>query len=193
MTTDPTSGAAPDGGVPDDASELEGLPPFSPEGAPASEGAGAAPASEDDHLARAIAESTELTADLQRLQAEYVNYRKRVERDRSVARDQAIISVVEAMIPVLDDLDQARAHGDLTGPFAAIADKYEAVLTRFGWERYGAVGEVFDPQVHDALMHVPSTEYPEPSVTAVLQAGHRVGERIVRAARVAVSDPGAEA
>lgn len=143
-------------------------------------------------LEQAQALAAERLADLQRLQAEYVNYRRRVDRDRDVARDQAVIGVVEALMGALDDIDLARQHGELEGgPFAAIAEKLEAALGRFGWERYGAAGETFDPNVHEALMHSHADDVTEPTVVQVLQPGHKVGERIVRAARVAVADPGA--
>jgi molecular chaperone GrpE len=138
--------------------------------------------------------AAERLADLQRVQAEYVNYRKRVERDRDVARDQAVGSVLESLLPVLDDLHLARQHGDLDGsPFAAIADKLEAVLARFGLERFGAVGEPFDPSVHEALMHTEADlgeGVDVTTVTQVLQPGYRQGDRVLRAARVAVADPG---
>jgi molecular chaperone GrpE len=143
----------------------------------------------DEALAAAEATAAERLDDLQRLQAEYANYRRRVDRDRLVARDQTVVAMVDALLGVLDDLDAARAHDDLTGPFAAVAEKLETSLAKFGWERYGAVGEGFDPTVHEALLHQHSTEVDAPTVAAVLQAGHRVGERIVRAARVAVADP----
>ncbi|WP_407345366.1 nucleotide exchange factor GrpE [Pengzhenrongella phosphoraccumulans] len=150
------------------------------------------PSGSDAELIGAVALADERLGDLQRVQAEYVNYRRRVERDRSVARDQAVSQVLEAMIPVLDDIELARQHGELEGtPFAAIAEKLEASLTRFGWERYGAIGEVFDPQVHEALMHQHSDDVTEPTVSLVMQPGHRVGGRVVRAARVAVADPDA--
>jgi molecular chaperone GrpE len=132
-------------------------------------------------------------ADLQRLQAEYVNYRRRVERDRDVARDLAVASVLEALLPVLDDLHLARQHGDLEGgPFAAIAEKLEVTLTRFGLAPYGEPGEVFDPTVHEALLHT-QAELAEgttaTTVVQILQPGYRAGERVLRAARVAVADP----
>jgi molecular chaperone GrpE len=137
--------------------------------------------------------AAERLADLQRLQAEYVNYRRRVERDRDVARDQAIGGLLEAMLPVLDDIHLARQHGDLGGgPFAAIADKLEAVLARSGLERFGEVGEPFDPAVHEALMHTQADlgeGVDVTTVTQVLQPGYRQGERLLRAARVAVADP----
>lgn len=143
-----------------------------------------------EELERARAEAAERLEDLRRLQAEYVNYRKRVERDRLVARDQTVVAVVEALMGVLDEIELARQHGELgEGPFASIAEKLETNLGRFGWQRYGAVGEPFDPTVHEALMHSHSDEVTEPTVVQVLQPGHRVDERIVRAARVAVADP----
>jgi len=144
-----------------------------------------------DETAALRAELAERVEDLQRLQAEYVNYRRRVDRDRLVARDLTVVAFIEGLLPVLDDIDSARNHGELAEgtPFAAIAEKLEGVLTRFGWERYGAKGESFDPNVHEALLHSHSAEVSEPTVSEVLQAGHRAGERIVRAARVAVVDP----
>ena len=149
--------------------------------------AGAGPA---DELTAAQALAAEHREDLQRLQAEYVNYRRRVDRDRALAHELAVLGVVEALLPVLDDIDLARLHGELDdGPFGAIAEKLEATLARFGWERYGAAGEVFDPTVHEALMHSESDDVTEPTVVQVLQPGHRIGERIVRAARVSVQAP----
>lgn len=132
--------------------------------------------------------------DLQRLQAEYVNYKRRVDRDRGVERQSAIGSVVESLLPVLDDVHSAREHGDLSdGPFAAIADKLESTLSKFGVEKIGAVGEAFDPNLHEALMHLPEADLPaeatETTIVQVMQPGFRVGERLVRPARVAVADP----
>jgi molecular chaperone GrpE len=143
-----------------------------------------------DELTAAQALAAEHREDLQRLQAEYVNYRKRVDRDRAVAADLAVLGMVEALLPVLDEIDLARQHGELdAGPFVSIAEKLESTLARFGWERYGAAGEAFDPSVHEALMHSESDDVTEPTVAQVLQPGHRVGERIVRAARVSVQAP----
>lgn len=131
--------------------------------------------------------------DLQRLQAEFVNYRRRVERDRDVARDTAVASVLEALLPVLDDVHLARQHGDLEGgPFAAIAEKLENVLGRFGLARYGEPGETFDPVVHEALIHTQAElaeGTTETTVVQILQPGYRAGDRVLRAARVAVADP----
>ncbi|OMH34371.1 nucleotide exchange factor GrpE [Tersicoccus sp. Bi-70] len=142
----------------------------------------AAPANDAEQLA------AERLADLQRLQAEFVNYRRRVDRDRDVARGNAVISVLTALLPVLDDLDAARQHGDLTaGPFASIAAKLDAVLTQQGLERYGEVGTVFDPAVHEALLQQPSDVVESGHVSHVLRSGYRVGDRVLRAAQVGVA------
>ena len=146
---------------------------------------------EDVHPDTTLA--ADLTRDLQRLQAEYVNYKKRVDRDREVHRDVAVGSVIEALLPVLDDIHLARQHGDLEGgPFAAIADKLEGTLTKFGVERFGRPGDAFDPTVHEALMHTQAELAEGTDVTTVvqvLQPGYKMGDRIIRAARVAVADP----
>lgn len=131
--------------------------------------------------------------DLRRLQAEYVNYKRRVDRDRDVAREQGVGQVVVSLLPVLDDIHLAREHGDLDGtPFAAIADKLDGVLGKLGVTRLGQPGEEFDPAVHEALMHV-EAQLPEgatsTTVVTVLQPGYKMGERVVRAARVSVADP----
>jgi molecular chaperone GrpE len=132
--------------------------------------------------------------DLQRLNAEYVNYKRRVDRDRPLIQERAISDVLEALLPVMDDIQGARDHGDLSdGPFAAIADKFEGTLGRFGFERFGAVGETFDPEFHEALMHLPGADLPadatSTTIVQVLQPGYRAGNRIIRPARVAVADP----
>jgi molecular chaperone GrpE len=137
--------------------------------------------------------ATERLADLQRLQAEYANYRKRVERDRALARELTIASVVESLLPVLDDIHLARQHGDLeSGPFASVAEKLEAILSKYGVERFGEPGAAFDPAVHDALMHVDEELAEGTDVTTVvgiLQPGYRIGEKVIRPARVSVADP----
>ena len=147
--------------------------------------------SEDVHPDTTLA--ADLTRDLQRLQAEYVNYKKRVDRDRELHRQVALSGVVEALLPVLDDIDLARQHGDLEGgPFAAIADKLEVTLAKFGVERFGQPGDAFDPVVHEALMHTQAELAEGTSVTTVvqvLQPGFKMGERVIRVARVAVADP----
>jgi molecular chaperone GrpE len=137
--------------------------------------------------------AADLTRDLQRLQAEYVNYKKRVDRDRALHRDLAVGSVIEALLPVLDDIHLARQHGDLEGgPFAAIADKLDATVAKFGVQRFGQPGDAFDPMLHEALMHSEAELADGTTVTTVvqvLQPGYRLGERLIRAARVAVADP----
>ncbi len=137
--------------------------------------------------------AAERLEDLRRLQAEYVNYKKRVDRDRAVAREHGISHVLESMLPVLDEIHIAREHGDLLdGPAGTIVDKLEAVLAKLGIERFGSTGDEFDPMRHEALMHT-EADLPEGTTTTtvvqVLQPGYRMGERVVRAARVAVADP----
>ncbi len=135
------------------------------------------------------AELAERTADLQRLQAEYLNYKRRVDRDRETARQNAIGSVLSGLLPVLDDINRAREHGELTGGFKAVAESLEGAVNGFGLESFGVAGEPFDPRIHDALMHSYSDEVSEPVCSAVLQVGYRHGERILRPARVAVAEP----
>ncbi|NTV38354.1 MAG: nucleotide exchange factor GrpE [Demequinaceae bacterium] len=144
----------------------------------------------DDALAAVESKAAEHLADLQRLQAEYINYRKRVDRDRLAMGESAMSKVIEAMLPVLDDVAAARAHGDLKdGPFASIAEKLEETLGRLGWSSFGAAGDPFDPALHEALMSQPSGDVTEPTVVHVAQPGHRVGDRVVRPARVVVAQP----
>ena len=133
-------------------------------------------------------ELAERTADLQRLQAEYANYRKRVERDREAVVVTAKASVVGELLPLLDDLERAEQHGDLTGAFKAVADKLVAGLQRAGLEPFGAEGETFDPSVHEAVQHSTSPEVSGPTVTTVLRRGYRFGDRVLRAALVGVTD-----
>ncbi|MFL4475679.1 nucleotide exchange factor GrpE [Paeniglutamicibacter sp. MACA_103] len=136
----------------------------------------------------AVDKEAELRDDLLRLQAEYVNYRKRVERDRDVAREVAVQSVIANLLPVLDDIDAARQHGDLVdGPFASIANKLDAVLEGLGLERIAEAGVAFDPNVHEALIQQPNAEIPADHVAQVLRPGFKKGERILRAAQVIVS------
>lgn len=179
--------------------------------APAAAGAAPAAAGEGEAAATASADgvdavgthpdsilAAERLGDLQRLQAEYVNYKRRVDRDRALMQERAVRDVLESVLPVLDDIQAARDHGDLVdGPFAAIADKLEATLGKYGLERYGAKGEAFDPMQHEALMHAPwpegdddlPTDAQSTTVVTVLQPGYRAGEQVLRPARVAVADP----
>src|SRR4051812_11578538 len=132
----------------------------------------------------------ERTADLQRVTAEFANYRKRVDRDRQAVGEQALASVLFGLLPVLDDIDRAREHGEVEGGFKIVADNLETTLTKLGLVRYGEAGEPFDPTVHEALTHGYTSDVAEPTCAAVLQPGYRVGERVLRPARVAVLEPG---
>jgi len=132
---------------------------------------------------------TALTADLQRLQAEYANYKKRVERDRSLAHELAISSVLIELLPVLDDIERAQSHGELTGGFKAVADQIATTTERIGLTKYGQEGDLFDPQIHEALLHDTSADVTTSTATKILQPGYKFKERILRPARVAVTDP----
>jgi molecular chaperone GrpE len=132
-----------------------------------------------------------LTADLQRLQAEYANYRKRVERDRAVAHESAVGAVLTELLALLDDVDRAEQHGELTGGFKAVADQLNSITSRIGLEKYGTTGEAFDPQIHEALMHDESADVLVATASKILQPGYKYKERILRPARVAVTDPAA--
>jgi len=130
-----------------------------------------------------------LTADLQRLQAEYANYRKRVERDRAVAHELAVASVLSELLSTLDDIDRAAQHNELSGGFKSVADQLINTTTRIGLEKYGVDGDAFDPQIHEALMHETSADVAVPTASKILQPGYKYKERFLRPARVAVTDP----
>ena len=134
-------------------------------------------------------EAAERTADLQRVTAEYANYRKRVDRDRESVVTAAKSSVVLELLTVLDDLDRARAHGDLVGSFGAVADRLTGALTKLGLAPLGAVGDAFDPAVHEAVQFETSPEVTEPTVTSVFRSGYTLGDRLVRPAVVVVTGP----
>ena len=182
--------------VPDDV--REGLAQGSPEGA-----AGQSDASSDegeagdDPLAQAQAQAAQAAddlararADLYNLQQEYQGFVRRSRESAAGHRETGQAAVVEALIPVLDEIELARQHGDLTGTFETTAGKLESILAeKYSLERFGAVGEVFDPTLHEALMATESSEVTEPTIAAVLQPGYRLGERVVRAARVQVANP----
>ena len=131
----------------------------------------------------------ERTRDLQRVQAEYANYRKRADRDRLAAGEIATGRVLTELLPILDDLDRAREHGDLTGGLKAIADKLDGVTSKLGLVAFGDDGDAFDPTVHEAVMHDESTEVSEPTCTKILRPGYKHGERLLRPAMVGVTDP----
>ncbi|WP_016699906.1 nucleotide exchange factor GrpE [Actinoalloteichus spitiensis] len=152
-----------------------------PAEASAVEAEAAAPSELEQQLA-------ERTADLQRLSAEYANYRRRVERDREATVNAAKAALASDLLVVLDDLERAAAHGDLTGPFKAVGDKVVETLTKAGLEPYGAEGDPFDPSVHEAVQHDTSPDVSEPTVTTVLRRGYRFGDRVLRAPLVGVTD-----
>ncbi|HEY5484257.1 MAG TPA: nucleotide exchange factor GrpE [Propionibacteriaceae bacterium] len=160
---------------------------FVPEGDAKDEGAEVTGSVDDaPDLGAAVAE---LTGDLQRVQAEYVNYKRRVDRDRDVARLRGIESVIADLLPVLDGIDGAKAHDELTGGTKLIADEFAKVTAKYGLEPYGAVGDPFDPQIHEALMHVQVPGYSVTTCAQVFQTGYLLGGRVIRPARVAVTDP----
>ncbi|MDH6580394.1 nucleotide exchange factor GrpE [Kitasatospora sp. MAP5-34] len=142
-----------------------------------------------EELAAAQRELAERTADLQRLQAEYQNYRKRVERDRLTVREIAVSNILESLIPVLDDIGRAREHGEVTGGFKSVSDNLETVVAKLGLQQFGKEGEPFDPTLHEALMHSYSSDVTEDTCVQILQPGYRIGERIIRPAMVAVAEP----
>ena len=146
----------------------------------------------DEALASVVEEKdpvASLTEDLQRLTAEYANYRKRVDRDRITDREASFALVMSELLPILDNIERAEEHGELTGGFKAVADQLLAVTSKLGLEKFGSENEAFDPQVHEALMHENSPDVKETSVTKVLQPGYKFKERVIRPARVAVADP----
>jgi molecular chaperone GrpE len=187
-------GGQPAGGQPASAPDAEGSAPGGARpgdagpGAPGAPGRpGAQPGGPDDGgLADQLAERT---ADLQRVHAEYANYRKRVERDRLAVREQALANVLSSLLPVLDDIGRAREHGDLNGAFRSVGESLETIAAKLGLESFGEPGEPFDPLVHEALMHSYSPDVTEPTAVQILQPGYKVGERIIRPARVAVAEP----
>jgi len=131
----------------------------------------------------------ERTADLQRLQAEYANYRKRVDRDRAAVREYAVANALTEFLPALDAISQAREHGELSGGFKSVADTLQAALGKLGLVSYGQRGDAFDPKIHEALTHSYSPDVTEDTCVEIFQPGYKVGERILRPARVAVAEP----
>jgi len=132
----------------------------------------------------------ERTADLQRLQAEYLNYKRRVDRDRDLIRENATYAALAPIIDVLDTIDRAREHGELEGGFKAVAEQLERIVAGQGLTRFGEPGDPFDPTTHEALSHI--GQDPEVSVTTcqhIAKVGYRIGDRVVRVAQVLVVDP----
>ncbi len=156
------------------------------EQAPSPEGADLAAG---DELILAQTALAERTLDLQRIQAEFLNYKRRVDRDRDLVKQNATYAVLSGLLAVLDDIDRAREHGELEGGFKAVADSLERTVSTLGLTRYGATGDAFDPNVHEALMHGHSPEVTTTTVDVVAQPGYRIGDRVLRAAKVTVLDP----
>ena len=142
-----------------------------------------------DELVLAQTALAERTLDLQRLQAEFLNYKRRVERDRDLVRENAVFTVLSGLLPVLDDIDRAREHGEVEGGFKAVADSLDRTVSTLGLTKFGAKGDEFDPTLHEALMHGSSPDVDTTRVDVVAQAGYRIGERVVRAAKVTVLGP----
>jgi len=156
------------------------------------------PESSEEELSAAVEEAlaevpvdeiATLTSDLQRLQAEYANYRKRVDRDRLTAHEISTSLVIAELLPVLDDIARAQSHGELTGGFKAVADQLEAITTKLGLTKFADVNVPFDPMIHEALIHTTSADVTETTATQILQPGYKFKERVIRPARVAVTDP----
>ncbi|WP_328360141.1 nucleotide exchange factor GrpE [Streptomyces sp. NBC_00457] len=174
----------PSGATPDDAE---------PQAAPEE---GAAPAGDVNAEAGLLAQLDqartalgERTADLQRLQAEFANYRRRVERDRIAVKEIAIANLLTELLPVLDDIGRARDHGEFVGGFKSVGESLETVAAKMGLQQFGKEGEPFDPTIHEALMHSYAPDVTETTCVAILQPGYRIGERTIRPARVAVAEP----
>lgn len=177
----------PSGATPDDAD---------PKAAASSTEEGAAPAGDVNQTAGLTAQLdqarsalAERTGDLQRLQAEYQNYRRRVERDRVTVKEIAVAGLLSELLPVLDDVGRARDHGELVGGFKSVAESLETVVAKLGLQQFGKEGEPFDPTIHEALMHSYAPDVTETTCVAILQPGYRIGERTIRPARVAVAEP----
>jgi len=180
----------PSGATPDDAEPQAA--------ASSSQGEGAAPAGDAssaqiagltaqlDQVRKALEERT---ADLQRLQAEFQNYRRRVERDRVTVKEIAVANLLTELMPTLDDIGRAREHGELVGGFKSVAESLETVAAKMGLQQFGKEGEPFDPTIHEALMHSYAPDVTETTCVAILQPGYRIGERTIRPARVAVAEP----
>ncbi|MCD7440615.1 nucleotide exchange factor GrpE [Streptomyces lincolnensis] len=178
----------PSGATPDDA-EPQAAAPSSEAGAAPAGDANAQIAGLTAQLDQSRKALEERTADLQRLQAEFQNYRRRVERDRITVKEIAIANLLTELLPVLDDIGRAREHGELLGGFKSVAESLETVAAKMGLQQFGKEGEPFDPTIHEALMHSYAPDVTETTCVAILQPGYRFGERTIRPARVAVAEP----
>jgi molecular chaperone GrpE len=148
----------------------------------------AAVGEEPDAVAAAQARADEATADAKRIAAEYANYRRRVDRDRELQRDLVVKAVMADLLPVLDAIELAREHGELSGGFKSVADALEAVAAKHGVAKLGEVGEPFDPTVHHGVLSEVSEEVEGPTVVRVFRNGYRIKDQVLRAAEVVVAD-----
>jgi molecular chaperone GrpE len=191
------AGAAEDHVEDHDLADISGVDNWVEEGGPLEpqdlaeiEGEAAGEPTPDDPLGAARVALAERTADLQRLQAEFLNYKRRVDRDRQVVAENATYKVLTPIVEVLDTIDRAREHGELEGGFKSVADQLERVVGSLGLTRFGEPGDVFDPSLHEALQHIgEDPEVEQTTCKVVAKAGYRIGERVVRAAQVLVVDP----
>ena len=179
----------PSGAAPEETAPKAAEPDSVPEPGPAAPGGDVQDVALRAQLDQVRTALGERTADLQRLQAEYQNYRRRVERDRVTVKEIAVASLLTELLPVLDDIGRARDHEELVGGFKSVAESLEAVTAKLGLQQFGTEGEPFDPTVHEALMHSYAPDVTETTCVAILQPGYRFGERTIRPARVAVAEP----
>ncbi|MFF3575782.1 nucleotide exchange factor GrpE [Streptomyces mirabilis] len=179
----------PSGATPDDAESQAATPSTEEAAAPAGDASAAQLAGLTAQLDQVRTALGERTMDLQRLQAEYQNYRRRVERDRIAVKEIAIANLLTELLPVLDNIARARDHGELVGGFKSVAESLETVAAKMGLQQFGKEGEPFDPMIHEALMHSYAPDVTETTCVAILQPGYRIGERTIRPARVAVAEP----
>ncbi|PRZ03055.1 molecular chaperone GrpE [Isoptericola sp. CG 20/1183] len=186
---DPTSGEKRPEATPSDASDAAGGAADAGDPLEALDFEPSGEAVEDSELLRAKAQAAENLDALQRERASFTNYRNRALRDQEAARTQGTQDVLAALLPVLDDIERAKQHAELSGPMAAIAEKLDASLVKFGIERFGRVGEEFDPTLHEALMHNTDAEAEATTINLVVEPGYRIGDKVVRAARVGVVGP----
>ncbi|MGH4036128.1 nucleotide exchange factor GrpE [Actinomycetota bacterium Odt1-20B] len=178
----------PSGATPDDAAP-KAAEPSTEEGPAAPAGDASQSVGLTAQLDQVRTALNERTADLQRLQAEYQNYRRRVERDRVTVKEIAAANLLTELLPTLDDIGRAREHGELVGGFKSVAESMETVVAKLGLQQFGKEGEPFDPTIHEALMHSYAPDVTETTCVAILQPGYRIGERTIRPARVAVAEP----
>lgn len=140
-------------------------------------------------LGKAKKEAAEYLEALQRERAEFINFRNRASKEQDRFRQHGIIDVLSALLPALDDIDRIREHSDMDDSFKAVAAKLDKAFEKFGVEKFGEKGEDFDPTKHDAILHRPDPNATKETVDAVVEAGYRIGDRVIRAARVVVASP----